>query len=153
MNSHRRHNSLIPLSHEHHHALVLCLRIHRGLQQQGDQEVWLRSMAEAALRFFESDLLPHFKVEEEVLFPAMQPLPEASELIADLESDHRALERFIKLMRQVRSVGLGDALGQFADLLKSHIRKEENQLFPIYETCLGEELADKIGQQMQALRR
>src|SRR5829696_8488764 len=102
MNSSRRHDSLIPLSHDHHHALFLCLRIHRGLETQSGDEAWLRSMAEDAVGFFASDLVPHFKMEEELLFPAMQKLNEASELTGELLSEHRALESFVELLRQMQ---------------------------------------------------
>jgi iron-sulfur cluster repair protein YtfE (RIC family) len=153
MNSSRRHDSLIPLSHDHHHALVLCLRIHRGLEKQGGDEAWLRSMTEDTLRFFASDLTPHFKIEEEVLFPAMQRLAEAAELIGALLSEHRALEGCIELLRQTQVAGLEDRLRQFADLLKLHIRKEENQLFPLYEKATSQKLADTIGQEIRARRR
>jgi hemerythrin-like domain-containing protein len=153
MNSSRRHDSLIPLSHDHHHALVLCLRIHRGLEKQSGDEAWLRSMAEDALQFFASDLVPHFKIEEEVLFPAMQKLNQAAELTGELLSEHRALEGFIELLRQMQVALLEARLRQFADLLKSHIRKEENQLFPLYEKSMSQKLADTIGQEIQTRRR
>jgi hemerythrin-like domain-containing protein len=34
----------------------------------------------------------------------------------------------------------------FADLLESHIRKEERNLFPIYEQQVSEELAQRVAQ-------
>jgi hemerythrin-like domain-containing protein len=153
MNSTRRHDSLIPLSHEHHHALVLCLRIHRGLEESSADEAWLRSMAEKTAGFFASDLRPHFEVEEGVLFPAMESLPQASALLAELLDEHRALEGLIASLRQLPGSGLEETLRQFADLLKGHIRKEENQLFPLFETLLSPELADRIGREMQARRQ
>jgi hemerythrin-like domain-containing protein len=149
MKTSRRHNSLIPLSHDHHHALVLCLRIHRGLEGQSEDEAWLKSTAEGAIRFYESDLTPHFKVEEEVWFPAMQSFPKAPAFIEELLSEHRALERFIERLRRPNDQGLEETLRQFADLLKAHIRKEENSLFPLYEECISQELADRIGQKIK----
>jgi hemerythrin-like domain-containing protein len=149
MKTSRRHNSLIPLSHDHHHALVLCLRIHRGLETQRDNTDWLKSTVEKALQFYENDLTPHFKTEEEVLFPAMQKFPQASELIEELLREHRALENFIKGLQHLNGSEIEQPLSQFADLLKAHIRKEENFLFPIYEKLISEELADKIGQEIQ----
>jgi hemerythrin-like domain-containing protein len=145
----RRHNSLIPLSHDHHHALVLCLRIHRGLGSQRDDADWLKTMAEKALQFYETSLTPHFKAEEEVLFPAMQKFPEVTELIEELLREHRTLENFIARFQHLNSSEFEEPLSQFADLLKAHIRKEENSLFPIYEKLISEESADKIGQQIK----
>jgi hypothetical protein len=93
MGSSRRHDSLIPLSHEHHYGLMLCLRIHRGLSQHGGDERWLRAKAAQAAKFFRSDLTPHFRAEEEALFPAMRDFAGARELLEELISDHRELER------------------------------------------------------------
>ncbi len=149
MNVSRRHDSLIPLSHDHHHALALCLRIHRGLEKQREDEAWLRSTAEEAIGFYESALTPHFKVEEEVLFPAMQNFSEAAQLIEELVSEHRALENFVEPLRQMNVAWLEETLTQLADLLKAHIRKEENTLFPIYEKLMAKELADKIGEEIK----
>lgn len=153
MNVSRRHNSLIPLSHDHHHALVLCLRIHRGLEKQRADEDWLKSTAEGAIRFYESDLTPHFKIEEEVLFPAMQNFPEAAVVITELLSEHRALENLIEQLRQTKVRELEETLTQLADLLKAHIRKEENSLFPIYEKFISEELANKIEQEIKVRQK
>jgi iron-sulfur cluster repair protein YtfE (RIC family) len=149
----RRHDSLIPLSHDHHHALVLCLHIHRGLEKQHEDETWLTAITEEAIGFYESDLTPHFKLEEEVLFPAMQNFSEAAELIEELINEHRRLENFIERLRQMNIDGLEETLTQLADLLKSHIRKEENILFPIYEKLMAKELADKIGQEIKARQK
>ena len=153
MSKSRRHNSLIPLSHDHHHALVLCLRIHRGLEKQRDEEGWLQSTAEGARQFYESDLRPHFKIEEEVLFPAMRNFPKAPQLIEELLSEHRALENLIGRLPQIKGRGLEETLAQLADLLKAHIRKEENSLFPIYEKWIAETLADKIGQEIKVRQK
>jgi iron-sulfur cluster repair protein YtfE (RIC family) len=153
MKTSRRHDSLIPLSHDHHHALVLCLRIHQGVEKKRDDEGWLKLITEGTIRFYESDLTPHFKVEEEVLFPAMQNFAEASDLIEELLSEHRALENFIERLRQMSDGGLEETLTRFADLLKAHIRKEENSLFPIYEKLIAKELADKIGEKIKVRQK
>jgi iron-sulfur cluster repair protein YtfE (RIC family) len=153
MKTSRRHNSLIPLSHDHHHALVLCLRIHQGLKKKCDDGGWLKLMTEETIRFYESDLTSHFKIEEEVLFPAMRNVSEATELIEELLSEHRALENFIGRLRQMNAQGIEETLTQLADCLKAHIRKEENSLFPIYEKSIPEELADTIGQKIKVRQK
>jgi len=50
--SSRRHDSLIPLSREHQYALMLCLRIHRGLIEHDRDANWLVVKAWQAVRFF-----------------------------------------------------------------------------------------------------
>src|SRR5215510_11908680 len=133
MKASRRYQSLIPLSREHHYGLMLCLRIHRGLPKNGDDEAWVREKGVQAAAFFTTDLIAHFEAEEQVLFPAMRSFTGAKELLTELVSEHRQLRRIASRMVGSKAAGLKTALGQFADMLESHIRKEERQLFPLYE--------------------
>jgi hemerythrin-like domain-containing protein len=152
-NSVRRHDGLIPLSHDHHHALVLCLRIHRGLEESALDEGWLNAMAEDAVRFYESDLTPHFRAEEEVLFPALRPFSEATELVEELLGEHRTLETLIAQLQPMPLAGPAELLLQIADLLKAHIRKEENHLFPLCERLIAGPLSAHLGQEIRRLHK
>ena len=60
MKTGRRHESLIPLSREHQYGLLVCLRIHRGMENHRADLDWLSDRAEKVIRFFESDLRMHF---------------------------------------------------------------------------------------------
>lgn len=146
MKSSRRHESLVPLSREHHYGLMLCLRIHRGLPAHKEDQEWLERKREQVVVFFESDLIAHFKAEEEVLFPAMRSLSGASAIIDELLSQHRKVESLVEELRPVEIPTLGDKLNEFADLLEAHIRKEERELFPIYER----EAPDRVGRAVAA---
>jgi hemerythrin-like domain-containing protein len=150
MNSSRRHESLIPLSREHHYALMLCLRIHRGLPLCIDDEAWVRAMALQASQFFATDLEAHIKAEEEALFPAMRGFSGVAELLKALLSEHRELERLAGRLSEPEVAGLAVALGEFADLLERHIRKEERELFPLYEEQAGAELAAEVGRAVKS---
>lgn len=130
---------------------MLCLRIHRGIEAHHKDPDWLQAKAEQAIRFFESDLVLHFKAEEGVLFPAMQSFPSAREVIKRLLREHRKIERLIKKLRQTDGRRLLNPLRQFADLLEVHIRQEERLLFPIYEQQISSELSRKVGEEINAL--
>lgn len=112
---------------------MLCLRIHRGLSKNLDDEAWVRAKAAQAVAFFTRDLTAHFEAEEQALFPAMRSFAGATELLTELIAEHRELSRISSLLVGSKVARLKAALGQFADLLESHIRKEELQLFPLYE--------------------
>ena len=131
--SSRRDNSLIPLSREHQYALMLCLRIHRGLIEHGADSKWLQMKAGVAVRFFEGELVTHFQAEEEVLFPAARELSGAAQIIDELLAEHETMRRLIDQLRQTDVHSVAAALKEFADTLEAHIRKEERELFPIYE--------------------
>ena len=124
---------------------MLCLRIHRGLPLDGDDEKWVRAKSAQAAEFFASNLTGHFKAEEDVLFPAMRDFAGASPLLSELLSEHRELERLAEQLDGSDVAALKDALGKFADLLEAHIRKEERELFPLYEKQAGAELAKEVG--------
>jgi iron-sulfur cluster repair protein YtfE (RIC family) len=131
--SSRRDDSLIPLSREHQYALMLCLRIHRGLIEHDADANWLQMKAGVAVRFFEGELIDHFQAEEEFLFPAMRDLTDATAIIDELLAEHKRMRRLIDLLRQVEPASLASTLKEFADTLEAHIRREERELFPIYE--------------------
>ena len=142
----RRADSLIPLSREHQYALLLCLRIHRGLSEHRADSKWQQVKAGNAIRFFEGDLVTHFHAEEEFLFPAMSELPGAARITQELLKEHRRIELLIDRLRQVDDHALAATLEEFADTLEAHIRKEERELFPIYEQHAAPETLLRVEQ-------
>ena len=136
-----RHPSLIPLSHQHHDALMLCVRIERGLRGDPSPEK-AAELARKAADLFELELRNHFDLEERLLFPAIQqhlgPVPLVEELIAE----HRRLEGLI--------ARLPETLPEFAAALQAHIRREEAELFEAVQGRLPEDCLDKLGRAFQA---
>jgi len=145
MKSNRRHESLIPLSREHHYGLLVCLRIHRGIENHQADAIWLNERTEKVIRFFESDLEMHFKAEEEIVFPAMSGMEDSRATIDQLIDEHRTLEGLVQRMRKARDLQLAPLLREFADLLEAHIRREERVLFPRYEEGVSSKLATQVG--------
>lgn len=146
----KRHQSLIPLSREHHYALMICLRINRGLPARGYETEWLQSKARQVTLFFASDLAAHFKAEEEVLFPAMRATLEAASLIEELCDEHRRLERLVQQL-STEAHSIAAILREFAGLLEAHIRKEERLLFPIYEREISTSSAEHVERDIRAM--
>ena len=144
MKSARRHESLIPLSREHHHGLMLCLCIRKVLAQPSVDEAVARETAAHAAQFFATGLVAHFKAEEEALFPAMQHFSGASKLLSELLTEHRELEALAARLADTEVSELVRTLDQFADLLEAHIRKEERELFPLYERFVSDEAAAEV---------
>ena len=144
MNSGRRHESLIPLSREHHYGLMVCLRIHRGLEAHTTDLDWLSERAQKVIRFFETDLRAHCEAEEEIVFPAMSGIEEANGTIEQLIAEHRGLATLVDRLRQTLGLELSPLLRECADLLEAHIRKEERVLFPCYEQNISSIAADQV---------
>jgi iron-sulfur cluster repair protein YtfE (RIC family) len=146
----RRHQSLIPLSREHQYALLLCLRIHRGLSEHGNDIDWVRARSVTALRFFDQELILHFKAEEQILFPAMSEMAGAPEIIEELLQEHRRLHQLADRLRGDHALQ-GGTLQEFADTLEAHIRKEERSLFPIYEQQASPGVTSTVEKGIQSL--
>ena len=148
MKPERRHESLVPLSREHHYGLLVCLRIHRGLETYNTNLDWVRERADKAIRFFESDLKTHFEVEEAIVFPAMSGIEEARSTIEQLIGEHRSLAMLVDRLRLALGLELSPLLREFADLLEAHIRKEERVLFPCYEGNISPKDAGQVKSQI-----
>jgi hemerythrin-like domain-containing protein len=139
----RRHESLIPLSHEHHDALLLAWRLRTG--DLSKRELELR--AQHVNAFFEHRLIKHLKLEEELLFPALRAVlgVEAS-LIDVLLSDHQELRAKAAAIKS----GMNHQVDSFCSLLEQHIRTEERQLFVLAENRMKPGEMAELGRQIKA---
>jgi iron-sulfur cluster repair protein YtfE (RIC family) len=139
-----RHSSLIPLSREHHYALMLCLRINRGLIAYQTDLLWLEKKTDQALRFHDTELTIHFKAEEEILFPSMKGFQSAVVVISRLIEEHRRISEIVDALRSAERSAAA-LLEELAVLLEAHIRKEERVLFPIYEQHVSAKVQEEVG--------
>ncbi len=135
-----RDPSLIPLSHQHHNGLALCVLTRRSLAADSSPGN-LAKLARRVIDRYELELVNHFAIEEEVLFPACGPMP----LVAELVAEHRTIEAFIAGLRTAPSAAV---LEQFCALLSSHIRREENELFEQIQRALPREVLDRAGSEI-----
>jgi hemerythrin-like domain-containing protein len=142
----RRHESLIPLSHEHHDALMLAWRLRTGNLSKREPELRARHVS----AFFEYRLINHMRLEEELLFPACRAVlgMEAS-LIDVLLSDHRELRAKAAAIK----AGAHDQVDIFCVLLERHIRTEERQLFVLAEDRMKPANMTELGLQIKAQLR
>jgi hemerythrin-like domain-containing protein len=129
-----RHASLVPLSQDHHHGLALALRCRKQalgqIRPMGAEG--LRERAKEFLDFYASNLVPHFRAEEEVLFPLLSStVPGSKEMIDELVRNHAQIRQAIPQLEA--GTGLAKLIFDLGDLLERHIRKEERELFPLFE--------------------
>ena len=147
-----RHPSLTPLSHDHHHGLALALRCRKQslgqLKPMGAEGLRLRA---AELReFFDKQLIPHFRAEEEVLFPLMRAAaPESAALLDDLLRDHETFRQGVKAL--AAGTGVSKLIFDLGDLLERHIRREERELFPLFEQYVESSRAEAAGQEISKI--
>jgi iron-sulfur cluster repair protein YtfE (RIC family) len=135
----KRNENIIPLSHDHHHALLCCWKIRQGLKNKAE----LNRIQKYVDYFWNGHLKEHFKEEEEILFPYLQ-----DEFTKRIQSEHDEL----KLLKNeiVANVSM-ENLEQFADLLDNHVRFEERQWFPHLEENLTEIQLLEIGKKLEEI--
>jgi iron-sulfur cluster repair protein YtfE (RIC family) len=147
-----RHPGLIALSHDHHHALTLALRCRKQAlgQIKPSGPDGLRQRATEMLRFYASNLVSHLQAEEEVLFPLLLSLvPESRPLIDELLRDHEQIRSAID--RLEGGSGLSKLIFDLGDLLERHVRREERELFPLFENHASENEAQTAGTKIKAI--
>lgn len=134
----RRDPALAPLSRDHHRALVeaRAARIAAG----GDAPARLAAGRRFAA-FFAEHAVPHFRSEEEELFPLIAPAGggDMPEPLARALLEHARLHAIARRIRDGAARGgvAGDDLEAAGTLLHDHVRLEERVLFPLIEREAG----------------
>ncbi len=133
-----RDRGLIPLSHDHHHVLALCVFTERALAGG----VPATDVRDRMAGRFAAETRDHFEFEEQVLFPELGQFPEMNGLVNELILEHRALDASMQALRTATKAA---ALHEFCAAIRAHIRKEEQSLFEQAQRLLSREQLDDIG--------
>lgn len=160
----RRHPSIIPLSHDHREALGLAFRLHHpappGRVTAMTPASTPESRAQEAVEFFDRHLRPHFRAEEEHLFPFLVEVlgdaPAARDVVDRLCMEHRLFATLRDRLEEILRDGgdPGPTLTQLADVMEAHVRTEERQLFAKFPEGLPEARVTRLAESIQtALRR
>ena len=147
-----RHPSLLALSQDHHHGLALALRCRKQAlgQLKPMGAVGLAERAQEFLDFYKSNLARHFEAEEEVLFPAMRTtVPVSAAIVDTLVQDHQQIRQALPQL-QIKT-GLAKLIFDLGDLLERHIRKEERELFPLFESQFKTADAERIARELKTV--
>lgn len=138
-----RDKNLIPLSHQHQHALALCVRIERA---SPIPELNLPAWQQEITLLFRAEIGIHFSAEEEIIFPAARQFEQLVPLVAELREEHAWLrETFAHAQKDELSP---EELSDLARRLAAHIRKEERQLFERMQALLAPEELAQIGSRL-----
>jgi hypothetical protein len=126
----KRSPALVTLSHDHHQALSVALKLRRATPRTADD-------ARAAfLAYWDRHGRQHFRLEEEVLLPAYADHGDAHHpLVARALCDHVAIRARADALA-VDPAGDPAVLYDLGTLMADHIRLEERELFPLIESAL-----------------
>ncbi|MBU6081722.1 MULTISPECIES: hemerythrin domain-containing protein [Allobacillus] len=133
----KRHEGLFPLSHHHHHALVISKDLKDIGTSKGEKtyKIVLRELVE----FWEKDGNEHFRDEEEVLIPLylrFESEPNV-DLVKKVLYQHAEIRGLITAIRNNQQAD-HEQLNLLGHLLDEHIRLEERELFPVIEEAVPE---------------
>jgi iron-sulfur cluster repair protein YtfE (RIC family) len=127
----KRHESLKPLSRDHHQGLLLCWKIRQGFKKNINPE----RIKRYADWFWENHLVPHFEAEEKHVFPVLE---KDNPLIMQALAEHQRLKSLFDQKSEITV-----SLGLIEKELDNHIRFEERVLFnEIERAATPEQLAE-----------
>ncbi|MBZ0201524.1 MAG: hemerythrin domain-containing protein [Ignavibacteria bacterium] len=140
----KRHESLALLSSDHHQGLSIAkmLRSKERIKALGTEAVYNKLSD-----FFHNELTGHFSEEENFLAPWLRD----NLLIKRMCREHNELRRIFVSMSAAGD--LENTLQSFGELLESHIRFEERELFPMIESTLPESTLIRIGSSIKLSKR
>ncbi|MBE0571387.1 MAG: hemerythrin domain-containing protein [Ignavibacteriaceae bacterium] len=147
----KRHPALHTLSHDHHQGLILSQQLKKGAPQYKGMPSTIESKKEYTQQFYKSELVQHFKDEEEILFPLVaKKVGDVDNMISEIISEHRKMESLVNELDKTQELEyILDELGQ---ILEKHIRKEERELFVEIEKNLSEAELNDLSEKLKASR-
>ncbi len=137
----KRSKYLVPLSWEHHAALLNANRLQKGLGNQTP----IRVLLDFLKYVWENDLSPHFNREESIVFTATdwQNVPDT--LRKQVLQEHQEMAELVNQIEvATNEVELNHLIGHFAQEVIDHVRFEERSLFPKIEEMFSPEILEQI---------
>jgi hemerythrin-like domain-containing protein len=149
----KRAPELRDLSDHHHRGLVQARRLRRAAA--GDEANMPEETAEAFLEFWQEGTTTHFREEEEVLLPVLARYREnvlGREPVVEMLLQHARIRGLvIGLSDEVKGGSVRpETLGSIGELLETHIRLEEREVFPTIEEALPEEALREVADRLEA---
>ena len=136
--------ALVPLSRDHHDALVEVLFLRRA----GGRPAAGRRFVD----FFRTEIEGHMADEEDVVLPAVAGSDPAG--VERIRREHAELRRVVAELRGRLDAG-GDPAGlmeEAARLLHDHVRYEERVFFMGVQAALSAEALDRLGRALEERR-
>lgn len=141
----KRHEALIPLSRDHHAALILAKLIQRGAPAYKGLPTDLAGKAAYAVKMYHDELIDHFLAEEKIVLQKVKGVNEKVDTLSDeIIHEHRELRLLFELLPVTEK--LEEHLDTLGYALEKHIRKEERELFPLIQESCDETLLAEIAQ-------
>ena len=139
----KRSVALTSLSRDHHQALVVAQRLRRATDATAAEA------REAFLRYWASHGRVHFRLEEELLFPAYAGHGDAQDpLVLRALGEHAMIRHRADALAAATFTEPG-ALEQLGAELAAHVRLEEREVFPLIERVMPERELNVLAQALE----
>jgi len=124
----KRHSALIPLSQDHHKALLLAQLIKKNAPEYHGLPKDFIGKMNFAKEMYHTELEHHFRDEEQFVFPYLKGKDiELDNLISEIMNEHIILKE--KILTLSDNPNLVEQLDEIGKILDEHVRKEERILF------------------------
>ena len=127
----KRSAALVPLSRDHHTALVVARELCRSTEANA------QAAATRYVEFLRRHELEHFAVEEAVLLSAMPDGPGARGFDQHVRADHDYLRAALRRLEEEGSAPSVALLHEIGARLREHVRFEEREVFAYIERELN----------------
>jgi hemerythrin-like domain-containing protein len=106
------------------------------------------------LKALTSELNVHEAIEEQVLYPALEPHAEAHDIVLESFQEHHVADMQIKELHEVATNDeqWGAKFKVLKESVEHHISEEENRMFPAARGVLPKEELLALGAKMRALK-
>ena len=140
----KRHFVLVEFSKDHHQALILAQICKINSPEYNGMPTTDAGKAELVLERWESELNPHFNLEEKVLIPLVENKSRRlKELCKRIILEHKQIGNLIGKISE--DVELESTLNEFGLLLDNHVRLEEREWFEEIQNSLSNEEMNNLG--------
>lgn len=134
----KRHPALIPLSEDHHQALLLAMNLKKNAPKINNLPTEPLGKMNYAKEIYYKELEHHFRDEEQFVFPFIKGKDESlDQLVLEIMGEHIILKE--KILSLTENPNLVDQLDEIGEMLELHVRKEERMLFEKTQLVLNDE--------------
>jgi iron-sulfur cluster repair protein YtfE (RIC family) len=136
--------ALVPLSRDHHEALVQALALERGAGRP--------PVALGFRDFRRAELEGHMADEEDVVLPAAEGVDPAG--VARIRREHAEIRRLADVLEAAAAAGqdLASTMKDLGRLLHDHVRYEERVFFMALQAALPADALEAMGAALEAHR-
>lgn len=137
----KRHESIAPLSREHHANLILAQLLKSDVEDYKGLPSSPEDKRTYALDIYYKEIKNHFLKEEKV-FDLISHHTELSNALSELKEEHKIIADYFENLPLDNS--LPEKLNELGIALDNHIRKEERIVFPLIQKVCSEEELRKV---------